>query len=126
MQPSRTKQGRVSALDGLGNPRVGGVDQLAHLAAEGVLPAGQGIDTGTDARAGGLCHRASAPCQHRQGTSQPHAMARRESMAHGSGEHANAAHLTPSDPPTVSVRRQIRNTRRGPREPGDGAHNRRT
>jgi hypothetical protein len=67
MQPSRTKQGRVGALDGLGNLRVGGVDQLAHLAAEGVLPAGQGIDTGTDARVGGVCHRASAPCQHRQG-----------------------------------------------------------
>jgi hypothetical protein len=27
---------------------------------------GKGIDTGVDARVGGACHIASAPCQHRQ------------------------------------------------------------
>jgi hypothetical protein len=85
MQPSRTKQGRVGALDGFGNLRVGGVDQLAHLAAESVLPAGQGIDTVTDARAGGVCHSASAPCQHRQGQASrtPWPVANRRRMVAG-------------------------------------------
>jgi hypothetical protein len=87
------KAGAVGALDGLGDLRVGGVDQLAHLSAEGSLPAGQDIDTGIDSRAGGVCHGASSrPAPPR--TSRPHALARRESMAHDSGEHVNAAHLT--------------------------------
>jgi hypothetical protein len=41
--------GTVGALDDLGDLRADGVDQLVHLAAEGLLPAGQGIDAGIDA-----------------------------------------------------------------------------
>jgi len=37
------------APDGLGHLRVGGMHQVADLAADGLLPAGQGIDVGVNA-----------------------------------------------------------------------------
>lgn len=46
----------VGALDGLGDLRVGGVDQVAHVAADGLLPARQGVDVSVNARVGGLGH----------------------------------------------------------------------
>src|SRR5215207_4024154 len=46
----------VGALDGLANLGVGGVNQIADLAADGLLPIGQGIDVGVNARVGGVCH----------------------------------------------------------------------
>lgn len=37
------------SLDCLADLRVGGVDQIANLMADGLLPLGQGIDVGVDA-----------------------------------------------------------------------------
>src|SRR5215211_8392280 len=48
--------GLAGPLDGLGHLRVGGMDQLADLAADGLLPVGQGVDVGVDARVGGPGH----------------------------------------------------------------------
>src|SRR5215216_629906 len=48
--------GLAGALDGLGHLGVGGMDQLADLAADGLLPVGQGVDIGVDARVGGPGH----------------------------------------------------------------------
>ncbi len=44
------------ALDGLGHRRVGGMNEITDLAADGLLPAGQGIDIGVNARIGGIRH----------------------------------------------------------------------
>jgi hypothetical protein len=46
----------VAELDRLGDLGVGGVDQLADLAADGLLPVGQGVDVGVDAWVGGVGH----------------------------------------------------------------------
>ncbi len=46
----------VRALDGFGHLGVGGVDQFAGLAADGLLPTGQRSDVGVNARVGGVCH----------------------------------------------------------------------
>ena len=47
----------VGALDGLGHLSVGAMDQIADLPADGLLPIGQGIDVGVNARVGRVCHR---------------------------------------------------------------------
>jgi hypothetical protein len=44
----------VGALDGLGDLWVGGVEQIADLAADGLLPVGQGIDVGINAGVSGF------------------------------------------------------------------------
>jgi hypothetical protein len=44
----------VAALDGLGDLWVGGVEQIADLAADGLLPVGQGIDVGINAGVSGF------------------------------------------------------------------------
>ena len=44
------------ALDGLLHLRVGGVDELTNLLADGLLPAREGCDVGVDARIGGKSH----------------------------------------------------------------------
>src|ERR1700730_3798633 len=46
----------VGALDGFGYLRVRGVDQVADLAADGLLPIGQGVDVGIHARVGTVRH----------------------------------------------------------------------
>src|SRR5262249_27384626 len=46
----------VGALDGFCNLWVGGADQLANLAADGLLPNGQGIDVGVNPWVGGVSH----------------------------------------------------------------------
>src|SRR5207248_9619900 len=46
----------VSAFDGLGDLWVGCVDQLAHLAANGLLPGGQAGDIGVNAWIGYIGH----------------------------------------------------------------------
>jgi hypothetical protein len=47
----------LGPLDGFGDLRVGGVDQVADLAADGLLPIGQGNDVGIDTWIRGGCHR---------------------------------------------------------------------
>jgi len=51
----------VGALDCLGDLGVGGVDQIPDLAADGLLPVGQGIDVGVHARVGGVRHSGIHP-----------------------------------------------------------------
>ena len=48
------------SLDGLGDLGIGGVDQVADLAADGLLPVRQGIDVGVDARVRGVGHDGSS------------------------------------------------------------------
>ena len=50
----------VRALDGFIHVPVGGVDQLAHLAADGLLPSGQGVDVGINAWVLGVCRGGSS------------------------------------------------------------------
>jgi hypothetical protein len=114
--------GAVGALDGLVDLRVGGVDQLAHLAADGLLAAGKGIDTDVDA--GRWCPAIAPPLRASTVRDKPVArLSRRESMAHGSGN-------TPTPPtPRRVIRQPLRCgdefAGRGaePREPDGGAHN---
>ena len=46
----------VGALDGFGDLWIGGVDRIADLSADGLLPYGQGIDVDINARVGGVGH----------------------------------------------------------------------
>ena len=46
----------TGALDGLGYLRVSGVDQVAYLAADGLLPVGESVNVGINARVGGVSH----------------------------------------------------------------------
>ena len=46
----------VGVLDRFGDLGVGGVDQIADLAADRLLPIGQGIDVGVNAWVGGVRH----------------------------------------------------------------------
>src|ERR1022692_921803 len=46
----------AGAFDGLGYFHVGGVDEVADLAADGLLPSGQGIDVSIHGRVGGGSH----------------------------------------------------------------------
>src|SRR5262249_46733543 len=50
----------VGALDGFGHIWVGGVDQLAHLAADGLLPIGQAIDISVNTWVGSIGHYTSS------------------------------------------------------------------
>jgi hypothetical protein len=93
MQPSRTKQGRLVRLMVSVTGESAAWTSWRTSRRMACCQPGKGIDTGVDARVGGACHIASAPCQHRQ-DKRSHALARRESMAHGSGEHVNEAPLT--------------------------------
>ena len=47
----------VRALDGFGNLRVSGVNQVTDLPADGLLPAGKTTDVRVDAGVGAVCHR---------------------------------------------------------------------
>jgi hypothetical protein len=49
----------VGALDGFGHLHVGGVDQIADLAAGGLLPIGQATDVGVNSWVGRQSHRGS-------------------------------------------------------------------
>ena len=44
-------------LDGLDDLGVGGVDEVAHLAADPLLPRRQRVDVGVDARVPRVCHQ---------------------------------------------------------------------
>ena len=67
---------------------------------------------------------ASAACQHRQGQAG-RALARRESMAHGSGKHVNAAHLASAIRRPSGYGGEFAGRGAAVCEPGDAAHNRR-
>ncbi len=49
----------VGAFDRFGNLVVGRVDEIANLAADGLLPIGQGIDVGVNTRVGSVGHAGS-------------------------------------------------------------------
>ena len=49
----------VGAFDRFGNLVVGRVDEIANLAADGLLPIGQGIDLGVNTRIGSVGHAGS-------------------------------------------------------------------
>jgi hypothetical protein len=49
--------GAVSELDRLRDLSIGGVDQVSDLAADALLPGGEGVDVGVDAGITGLRHR---------------------------------------------------------------------
>lgn len=46
----------IGALDRFGNIWLGGMDQVTNLAADGLLPIGEGIDVGVNARVGDVRH----------------------------------------------------------------------
>jgi hypothetical protein len=52
-----------SALDGFGHLWVSGVDEVADLAADGLLPIRQGTDVRFNARVGGISHSELLPSQ---------------------------------------------------------------
>ena len=49
----------VGAFDRFGNLVVGCVDEIANLAADGLLPIGRGIDVGVSTRVGSVGHAGS-------------------------------------------------------------------
>ena len=49
----------IGEFDGFGHRRGGSVDQVADLAADGLLPCGQGIDVGVNAWIRGVGHDGS-------------------------------------------------------------------
>ena len=50
--------GAGGALDGFGDPGVGGVHQVADLAVDGLLPGWEGINVGVHTRVGRVGHGA--------------------------------------------------------------------
>ena len=58
MLPSSDEVRAARALDRLDDLGIGGVDELADLAADRLLPLGQRVDVGVDTRVGGVGHDA--------------------------------------------------------------------
>jgi hypothetical protein len=46
----------LAPLDGFGHLRVGGMHQVADLAADRLLPVRQRVDVGVDSLVSGVCH----------------------------------------------------------------------